>query len=90
MTDSLDTRRKRLAFRARHRGTKEMDLLIGGFAERHIADLSGAQLDSLEALLELPEPLVACWVTGREAPPPEYDDEVMRLLQNFKYTAPGC
>ena len=89
MADSLETRRKRLAFRARHRGTKEMDLLIGGFAERHIAELSGAQLDSLEALLELPEPLVARWVTGREAPPPERDDDVMRLLRNFKYAASG-
>ncbi len=89
MAESLETRRKRLAFRARHRGTKEMDLLIGGFAERHIADLGGAQLDSLEALLELPEPLIARWVTGQEAPPPEYDDDVMRLLQNFKYSAPG-
>ncbi len=66
MTDSLDTRRKRLAFRARHRGTKEMDLLIGGFAERHIADLGEAQLDRFEALLELPEPLIARWVTGHQ------------------------
>ncbi len=89
MTDSLDTRRKRLVFRARHRGTKEMDLLIGGFAERYIADLGEAQLDRFEALLELPEPLIARRVTGQEAPPPEYDDDVMRLLRNFKYVAPG-
>ncbi len=90
LRESLETRRKRLAFRARHCGTKEMDLLIGGFVERHIADLGEAQLDRFEALLELPEPLIARWVTGQEAPPPEYDDDVMRLLQNFKYTAPGC
>jgi antitoxin CptB len=89
MADSLETRRKRLAFRARHRGTKEMDLLIGSFADCHVAGMNEAQLARLEALLELPEPLLAGWVTGQEAPPPEYDDDVMTLLRNFKYPAPG-
>ena len=48
----LDPRRRRLIFRAMHRGTKEADLMIGGFVTRHVASFSEAELDEIEALLE--------------------------------------
>lgn len=84
MLDSLDIRRKRLAFRAWHRGTKELDLLIGGFADRHLANLSADQLDRFEALLEVPEPVMYSWVTGQVPPPADYDHDVMKLLLEFR------
>jgi antitoxin CptB len=65
----LDTRRRRLVFRANHRGTKEADLMIGGFVTRHAATLDSAQLDELEALLELPDVDLADWLTGRREAP---------------------
>lgn len=86
MSEDLEQRRKRLAFRAWHRGMKELDLLIGGFADRHLAGFSAEQLDRFEALLDVPEPLMYGWLVGGEAPPAAFDHDVMALLLNFKYS----
>lgn len=80
--DTAEIRRKRLRFRAWHRGTREMDLLFGGFADRHLAALSEAQLDRFERLLENSDPELYAWLTGREPIPGEYDHDVMALLKN--------
>jgi antitoxin CptB len=69
--ESLDPRRRRLLFRAHHRGTKEADLMIGGFVARHIATLSDTELDELEAVLEFPDVDLADWLSGRRQVPPE-------------------
>lgn len=90
MNDSLAIRRKRLVYRSRHRGTKELDLLVGAFAERHLAEMDAGQLDRFEALLELPEPLLYDWLLGRSAPPPEFDHDVTRLFLQFKYSPPSA
>ncbi len=87
MTDASDIRRKRLLFRSWHRGTKESDLLLGSFAERHLAAFSDAQLDLYEALLDNDDGDLFDWITGRGIPLPDHDGEIMRMLQNFKYTA---
>lgn len=87
MTDALDRRRKRLLFRSWHRGTKEADLLLGSFAECHLPRLDEAQLERYEALLEADDASLVDWITGRTAPPPERDDDVLRLLMKHKYTA---
>ncbi len=54
-TDGLDPRRKRILFRAWHRGTREMDLLMGQYAEKAIDAMSDAELDIFEALIEVPD-----------------------------------
>jgi len=56
MTDDAETRRRRAAYRAAHRGTKEMDWVLGRFAEQALADMEGARLAAFEELLELPDP----------------------------------
>jgi len=84
VTSDLDKRRKRLRFQCWHRGTKELDLLLGGFADGHLARLDAAQLDRLEHLLEVPEPLLYDWIIGRMAPEPGFDHDVMIMLRNFK------
>jgi antitoxin CptB len=71
MTELTDPRRRRLLFRAHHRGTKETDLLVGGFVARHIHDFSEAELDELEAVLELLDVDLADWLSGRRPIPPE-------------------
>ena len=84
MTESLDIRRKRLRFRSRHRGTKELDLLLGGFAERALAAMTEAELDRYEALLQVPSPVLYAWLVGHGDPPAEHDNEVTRALLDFR------
>ncbi len=89
MAESLEIRRKRLKFRSRHRGTKELDLLLGGFADRQLDSMSAAQLDQYEALLGVPDPVIYGWLAGRHAPPPEHDNDVTRLLLDFRFAPAG-
>lgn len=86
----LDTtiRRKRLLFRSWHRGTREADLILGSFAEAHLAGFDAAGLDAFEALLEVSDADLFDWIIGRAPPPPEHDSEVTRLLLAFRYTPP--
>jgi antitoxin CptB len=67
----LSPRRRRLLFRASHRGTKEADLMIGRFVADHIASFAEAELDELEAVLELLDVDLADWLSGRREIPAE-------------------
>ena len=78
-------RRERLRFRSWHRGMNEMDLLMGSFADAHIAAFTPEQLDQYEAILELNDPDVYNWITGAEQVPQEHDSEVMQLLRAHNY-----
>ena len=86
MTDSPDIRRKRLLFRSWHRGTREADLILGSFAESHLAEFDEPQLDRFEALLEVPDAELFDWINGRAAPPPKHNTDMTRLLLAFRYT----
>lgn len=79
----LDVRRRRILFRAWHRGTREMDLVMGRFAERELAHLTDAELDDLELLMEVPDRDVFAWLTGEIATPGNYDTPVFRRLCAF-------
>ena len=79
---SLDARRRRLLFRATHRGTYENDILLGGFVRRHIAVFCESELAALEELLELPDNDLADWLTGRSPLPPEADSELLRRVRD--------
>ncbi len=81
--ETLDIRRKRLKYRSQHRGTKELDLVLGRFAADRLDALDPDQIDRFEALLDLPSPLIYAWVTGQDDPPPELDTDVLRLLREF-------
>ena len=82
-SDGLDERRKRLLFRAWHRGTRELDLIFGPFADARIADLSAAELDMLEDLMNVPDPEVYAWLIGETPVPPRYDFSLFRALAAF-------
>jgi antitoxin CptB len=77
---SSDIRRKRLAFRSWHRGTRESDLILGHFADAYLARFDDGQLDRYEALLECSDADLFDWITGRTAPPPEHNHDVTHLL----------
>jgi antitoxin CptB len=79
---SVDTRRRRLLYRATHRGTYENDILLGGFVQRHIAALHDSELAALEALLDIPENELGDWLTGRMAIPVEADTPMLRRVRD--------
>ena len=83
LPDDMEMRRKRLYFRCWHRGTKELDVLLGHFADRYLAQLTDEQIGHMEALLEFPDQDIYNWIAGRQAVPSDHDHAVMTLLQNF-------
>ncbi len=83
----LDARRRRLLFRSWHRGIREMDLIMGRFADAHVGELSDAELDEYERLVELPDPDLLNWVTGASPTPPSHDTALFRRLRDFHLRA---
>jgi antitoxin CptB len=82
-SEGLDLRRRRLLFRTWHRGMREMDLIMGGFADARIALMSEDELAELERLIEVPDRDLLAWITGEEAVPPELDGALFRDLRDF-------
>jgi antitoxin CptB len=78
----LDARRRRLLFRATHRGTHENDLLVGGFVSARIATLIDTDLDALEEVLELPDVALTDWLCGRAPIPAELDSPMLRRIRD--------
>ena len=68
-SEGLDARRRRLLYRAWHRGTREMDLIMGRFADARIGTLTDAELDDFERLSDQPEPDIYAWITGERPVP---------------------
>ena len=62
---------------------KENDILLGGFAAIHVGDLSDAQMERLEALLDEPDNDLCNWITGKEPVPAAHDNDVMAWLKKF-------
>lgn len=81
--EALDDRRKRLRFRAWHRGTREMDLVLGRFVDASIGVLTDAELSALELLMEAPDPDLYAWVAGSADVPKNYDTAVFRRIVAF-------
>lgn len=84
-------RRKRLLYQAQHRGFKEADLLIGGFAAASLSAMSAGELDEFEILLAHPDHDLYLWITGKGAAPAELIGPVFQRLCAFdvsKITAP--
>lgn len=82
--DPLEIQRRRLRFRSWHRGTREADLILGRFADAHLAGFTAEQLDRYAALLEKSDPDIYGWLTGQATPPAGEDTDVLKLLKNFK------
>ncbi|MGX1788924.1 FAD assembly factor SdhE [Bosea sp. NPDC055332] len=79
----LDPRRRKILFRAWHRGMREMDLIMGRFADAEIGNLSEAELDEFERLIEVLDRDLLSWVTGEAQVPENYDSDVFRRLKAF-------
>lgn len=80
----LDSKRKRILFRAHHCGMKENDILLGGFADAHIDVLTDAQLDTFEHLMMGYNDIdILNWVTGKETPPDDVHTDVFEMIKRF-------
>lgn len=81
----MDVRLKKLLFRSAHRGTKEIDLILGGFAADRLESLTPEQLDRFEALIETQDPNLYDWLAGLAPPPPEFDTDVLAMIRSHRH-----
>jgi antitoxin CptB len=84
--EDIGMRRRRLRFRAWHRGTRELDLILGPFADANAGGLMEPMLGRLEALLEREDTDLLKWLMGQEAPPADADRELLDQLIAFRAT----
>lgn len=82
-----DARRKKLKFRAWHRGFVEADLILGPFADSHLEKMDEAALDQFELLLEQEDHDLYDWIIGRQPTPEPFATPVMELIRTFRFFA---
>ena len=80
----METLRKRIFYKATHRGMQETDKIIGGFAELELEKLSKDYLYDFDKLLDVPDVDLLNWILGNEEVPELFDNEIFRLIVVFK------
>ena len=86
----LDERRRRLLFRAWRRGVREMDLIVGRFADAYIDKFDTPALEEFERLIEVPNAELYAWIVGNASVPAEQDTAVLRDLIAFHHRGGGA
>ncbi len=82
-SEGLDARRRKLLYHAWHRGTREMDLILGRFADAELGTLSEPEVAELERLSDLSDGELYAWISGAKPVPPNYDTAMYRRLLGF-------
>ena len=82
-----DKKRKQLIFRSWHRGTKEMDQIMGSFANDHVPHYSDAELNAYEDVLQNSDPELYDWICGRCEPPANKMNDVLAQLLKYDYAS---
>lgn len=82
-TTDPEVRRRRLLWRAHHRGTKELDLMIGGYVTARLPEMTEAEFDRIERFLEAEEPDLQDWILGGTAPGNAPDLELIAAIRRF-------
>jgi len=78
----LDPRRKRILYRATHRGTHETDILFGDYLAPRLQTMDDAALTAVERLIDLPDADLADWLSGRKPIPPQHDHPLLRQMRD--------
>jgi antitoxin CptB len=86
-SNGLDDRRRKLLFRSWHRGTREMDLILGRFADTALAGLTQSEVDEYERLMDAPDPDLYAWITGERPTLPAHDSDLLRRIREFHSAA---
>jgi antitoxin CptB len=82
-SEGLDVRRRRLLFRSWHRGIREVDLILGRFADARLAAMGEGELDEYEKLLDVPTPDILAWVMGERPVPLEQQTPLLTEMIDF-------
>lgn len=82
MAETAQNRLKRMTMRSWRRGTKEMDMILGPFADRRLAGLDAGELELYDRLLEENDQDLYQWVTGQAPTPPDYLDLLTKISKN--------
>ncbi|MGH1398106.1 MAG: succinate dehydrogenase assembly factor 2 [Alphaproteobacteria bacterium] len=85
MSEIIENTRRKLIFRSDHRGTKEMDLILGSFAKKHVPTMSEDELSTFEEILKENDPNLYNWITGKEPEPDTVKSTVFESLKAHKY-----
>ncbi|HNS86508.1 MAG TPA: succinate dehydrogenase assembly factor 2 [Parvularculaceae bacterium] len=85
--EQTEIRRKRLRHCARYRGFKEADILIGGFADEALPDMSEAELDAFEAILACNDHDLYAWIAGDRPAPDEISQPLIKRMRAFDAAA---
>jgi antitoxin CptB len=83
-TDGLDARRRKLLFRSWHRGMREVDLILGSFADARIDALTEAELEQYESLLEVSDTILLPWLTGEQPIPEREQSTILHQIIAFR------
>ncbi|HBR69760.1 MAG TPA: succinate dehydrogenase assembly factor 2 [Rhodospirillaceae bacterium] len=78
--EHIENRRKKLIFRSGHRGTKEMDLIMGSFAQKYVPGFSEMELALYEDILQISDPDLYDWITGKQKVPANVMNSVLEKL----------
>lgn len=89
MTETIDIRRKRLKIRAWRRGIKEMDLLIGGYADAYLASMDEAQLDEFEQLMDEHDQDLLSYATGLKPVPTHLKPMLDKVIADADHASWG-
>ncbi len=80
MSETPEARLKRMKIRSWRRGTKEMDLILGPYADANLAQMDAAALDLYDDLLEENDQDLYQWVSGQGAPPERFTSLISILV----------
>ena len=83
-------RRRKILFRAWHRGMREMDLIMGRFADCAVPTLTDIEVSEFEHLIELPDRDLLAWITGEADVPAAHDSPLFRRLRDFQLSGEGA
>ncbi len=80
LENNIEIRRKRMLYRCWHRGTQEMDLILGNFANENLHKYDEKQLDDFEKLMDEQDTDLLKWILGQEPTPSDVDRGIIDLL----------
>jgi antitoxin CptB len=84
-----DPRLEKLRYRAWRRGFREADLVLGGFADAHLATMNPDELETFEILLDQGDHDLWSWIVGQADAPEAFQGPLLEQIRAFRFNLPG-